>query len=148
MFNAQYSMINWNRNLNHSWRYTIMKHIVLLFLLANCIPAWSQITTDSVVGTWVWVDKEGKDQKLVITPDSVTVIHQYLVAPENKVWKTMSYTGRYTIVDGDMLHVIFWDDPREEQFYLIEKIKDGTITLVLDVPKRKTSGEKRIYKKE
>ena len=96
-----------------------MKHLIFFFLIAISIPGWSQITTDSIIGTWEYVDKDGQAQQLVITDANVTVIARVPVYPENTTWITSTYSGPYTIIDGKVLHVIYNDEPREESFYHI-----------------------------
>lgn len=139
-------MINRDSNLNHSTRYTIMKHALLLFLLCLTIPAWSQITKDSVTGTWVCVDNQGYEQKLVISNDSVTVIAQYPSDEDSNEWITITYTGVYTIEKGEKIHVIFNDNPREESFYKVVRAADGTLQIVVPTFEKKKKVD-LIYKR-
>jgi hypothetical protein len=124
-----------------------MKHILIFLLLSCYAPLWSQITTDSVAGTWVNTNTSGKEQKLVITTDSVTVVQPYKTAPGSNEWKTVTYSGSYTIEKGNTIHVIFNEDPREEAFYKIVRAQDGSLQIVVETfEKRKKTGV--IYKRQ
>lgn len=123
-----------------------MKHIPLFFLLLLSVPAWSQITKDSVTGTWVCVDNQGYEQKLVISDDSVTVIAQYPSDEDSNEWITISYTGAYTLEKGEKIHVIFNYKPREEAFYKVVRATDGSIQIVVPTLKKKKKVD-LIYKR-
>ncbi|HTF03575.1 MAG TPA: hypothetical protein VK826_06090 [Bacteroidia bacterium] len=125
-----------------------MKKLLFLFGVLLTVSLNAQVDKDSIVGTWVHVDDQGRAQKLVITIDSVTVVGQSLRYGSTDIWDTVSYSGRYTIINGNTLHVIYWDDPREEQFYEIIKQENGTMTVQLRVPIKKKHGDSKIYKRE
>lgn len=125
-----------------------MKIILLVFVFLIGSQLSAQIQQDSIIGTWIHLDDKGRAHKLVITKDSLTVIGQSLQYGSNDIWDTVSYTGRYAIIEGNILHVIYWDDPREEQFYEIIKQENGTMTVQLRVPIKKKLGDPRLYRKE
>ena len=122
-----------------------MKHLIFFFLIAISIPGWSQITTDSIIGTWEYVDKDGQAQQLVITDANVTVIARVPVYPENTTWITSTYSGPYTIIDGKVLHVIYNDEPREESFYHIIKLENGQMEVVLNGSAKNKRGKVHKY---
>lgn len=124
-----------------------MKYILLLVLVVISVPAFSQITNDSVVGTWVHIDQHGVEQKLVISKDSVTVITQYQSAQDSNEWITNTYTGVYTIEKGDKIHVIFNDKPREEAFYKVIRGEDGSLQIVVEAHEKKKKVQ-QIYKRQ
>jgi hypothetical protein len=124
-----------------------MKHILLFFFVAFTFPAFSQITNDSITGTWVNEDYYGKEQKLIITNDSVTVVAPYKTAPGSNEWKTVTFSGSYTIEKGNKIHVIFNEEPREEAFYKVVRAEDGSLQIVVEA----LEGRKKvdvIYKRE
>lgn len=124
-----------------------MKHLLLLFLVAITIPAFSQITSDSVVGTWTHIDNQGVEQKLVITEDSLTVFSQSQSTQDSNEWLTISYTGSYTIEKGGKIHVIFNDQPREEAFYEVVRAGNGTLQIVVPTSNKKKKVDV-IYKRQ
>jgi len=123
-----------------------MKHLLLLLLIIISIPAFSQITSDSVTGTWVHVDNQGVEQKLVITGDSVTVFTQYQSGQDSNEWLTISYTGSYTIEKGDKIHVIFNEKPREEAYYKVIRAEDGSLQIAVPALDKKKKVD-LIYKR-
>lgn len=123
-----------------------MKHILLLCLLALSGSAFGQITNDSVVGTWTHFDEKGVEQKLVITKDSVTVMHESQSTEDSNEWLTISYTGPYTIEKGNRIHVIFNDQPREEAYYKVVRDEDGTLQILVQSADKKGKVE-LVYKR-
>lgn len=124
-----------------------MKHILAIFLFVLSTSAFSQITTDSVVGTWVYFDSKGVEQQLIITGDSVTIFAQYQNEQDSNEWLTISTTGPYTIEKGDKIHVIFNDKPREEAFYKVVRAEDGTLQIVVQALDKKKKVD-QIYKRQ
>lgn len=124
-----------------------MKHILLFFLFVLTVPAFSQITNDSVVGSWVNTEYNGQEQKLTITNDSVTVFTQYQSGQDSNEWLTIEYTGSYTIEKGDKIHVIFNENPREEAYYKVVRAEDGTLQIVVQALDKKKKVDV-IYKRQ
>lgn len=124
-----------------------MKHFIFLLLLSLSTPGFSQITTDSITGTWVNTDFYGREMKLVITGDSVTVTIPYRTTPASNEWKNSIYSGSYTIEKGDKLHVIFNEDPREESFYKVVRAEDGSLQIIVEWMKDKKKVDV-IYKRQ
>lgn len=123
-----------------------MKKILLIISLLCTVSGFAQLQKDSIIGVWEYIDKDDHSQKLVITEDSVTVITQVLVYPDNKTWTTVTYTGKYAIINDSTIHVIYWDNPREEQFYHVIKMGNGKMLVQLNGQRKsKLTGERRDY---
>jgi hypothetical protein len=125
-----------------------MKKFLLLFALMCTVRGFAQLQKDSIIGVWEYIDKDNKSQKLVITEDSVTVIAQVARYPDYKTWDVVTYTGKYTIINDSTIHVIYWDNPREEQFYHVLKMGNGKMLVQLNGKRKsKLTGERREYTK-
>lgn len=117
-----------------------MKHIFLLLILVITSPVFGQFTTDSILGTWVNTDFLGREMKLVIAKDSMTVISSYPVAPGRSEMQPLIYVVKYTFENGDTLHA-------DETYYKVTRAANGTIQIMTEwVDKEKKV--KVIYRRE
>lgn len=124
-----------------------MKQIILLLSLVFSTTAFAQLTSDSIKGTWVCIDNHGKEQKLVITNDSLFVHSTYQSYTDTSQWITIVYGGRYTIEPDNKIHVIFRSEPREESFFLTRRAENGSLQIVFEKTEKRKKVE-MIYRRE
>ena len=124
--------------------------MLLVTLLVTGIASYAQdgITKDSVIGTWEYLDNDSQLQQLIVTQDSVTVIARVPVYGEPGKWRTISYSGPYTMSDSSTLHVIYHDVPREESFYHITRLANGEMYVVLNDTARHKRGKRLVYNRK
>lgn len=124
-----------------------MKKLIAACVLLINIQLSAQLTKDSVIGTWEYYDNDSQLQQLIITQDSVTVVARVPVYPENKTWTTVTYSGSYTIIDGKIIHVVFYEDPREESFYHVTHFQNGEMEVVLNDSAKHKRGKNLKYRR-
>jgi hypothetical protein len=123
------------------------KQIQLLLFIVCSVPVFGQITSDSIVGTWTNTSSAKGKQQLIFTSDSVTVYSEYPNPDDSNEWLTTSYSGPYSIIKGDQIHVIFNDKPREEAFYKVVRAEDGSLQIIVEALDKKKKLN-HIYKRE
>jgi hypothetical protein len=107
-----------------------MKRVFQIFLIFNfSIHTLTLNAQDDVkkrlIGVWTSTDKNGNDQFLEFSMDSMMVKYIYLTADKRR--QSLSYKGKISILKKNKVLVVYHENPFEKELIKIKEVKNEMI---------------------